>query len=629
MFARHNKSIAVFVITWTLAICTAVEAYDAWPSDFEWISPQTLVPASELTFTWRFHLSPSYYRNCHYDVSLYLSADRTFSSDDYLFYDSDTDVPAGANGFTETTTFTPGPSVLPSLPKAGTYYVFLKLSPGSNAPADTNISNNTIMASSPVQIDRILTVAVVIMAPHSGQSMVVVGYDDGTLEFRDWQGNILATRDDLEEVTALETGIVGSPPLPRLLVASTDSSGALRVVDPSDIKKDIASRFDLGSIIAIDVCNGDTDTIYIGTSDTGGTLHKLNALTLADDNMRTGIGNISEIIQLSCAWGDLLAVGCDKSDGSVHFLDKNTLDDVVTPRQGLGTIYELSSADMDLNGEVELIIASESNGGSIRLTEGPNFASDMAIRNNLGHVWALDYGRLEPEQFIGPTSSAWILVASESNGGSLRVLQVGIDTSIVTLEDWATLNYVGIIPYAKLQDFYMVGIPLIGAVLVDSAGPRLHVLDESLIEQGTRDVPSKENFDTGDFSKFPWKHFGDATWNITSNQARSGTYSAQSGQIDNGQSSTLQITLDCIEGDVTFYRKVSCMPYFDFMQFWINGVEKGKWSGEKDWAEVSFPVTAGTRTFKWSYSRDTFGPPWFDDAAWIDDIVFPIEPDTE
>jgi hypothetical protein len=52
-------------------------------------------------------------------------------------------------------------------------------------------------------------------------------------------------------------------------------------------------------------------------------------------------------------------------------------------------------------------------------------------------------------------------------------------------------------------------------------------------------------------------------------------------------------------------------------------VEKGAWSGEEDWSEVSFPVDEGIRTFEWTYSKDGSDSEG-DDTAWIDDIVFPV-----
>lgn len=133
-----------------------------------------------------------------------------------------------------------------------------------------------------------------------------------------------------------------------------------------------------------------------------------------------------------------------------------------------------------------------------------------------------------------------------------------------------------------------------------------------------------EDFETGDFTKFQWVHSGHASWTITSLEQNSGTYSTKAGAITHNQSSTLEVMLDCAAGDVTFYRKVSSESGYDYLRFYIDAVEKGNWSGTQNWAQVSFPVTAGTRTFKWTYSKDgsiSSGS----DTAWIDDIEFPVD----
>jgi hypothetical protein len=134
-------------------------------------------------------------------------------------------------------------------------------------------------------------------------------------------------------------------------------------------------------------------------------------------------------------------------------------------------------------------------------------------------------------------------------------------------------------------------------------------------------VPT-ESFETNDFSKFPWVHYGDAGWSTTQQQRHSGTYSAKAGAIDNDESTSLQVTLECVMGNITFYCKVSSESGFDYLKFYIDGAEKDKWSGQEDWAEVSFPVTAGRRTFEWTYSKDGSASEG-QDTAWIDDIVFP------
>ena len=135
---------------------------------------------------------------------------------------------------------------------------------------------------------------------------------------------------------------------------------------------------------------------------------------------------------------------------------------------------------------------------------------------------------------------------------------------------------------------------------------------------------STEDFETEDFSKFPWSSYGDESWDTTRQESHSGSYSAQSGSIEDGESTTLQVSLDCVSGDITFYRKVSSELDYDYLEFYIDSVEMDKWSGEEDWAEVSFPVDEGTRTFEWTYSKDS-SESGGDDTAWIDDIVFPLK----
>jgi hypothetical protein len=135
-------------------------------------------------------------------------------------------------------------------------------------------------------------------------------------------------------------------------------------------------------------------------------------------------------------------------------------------------------------------------------------------------------------------------------------------------------------------------------------------------------IENVEDFETGDFGKFPWEHAGDTGWSTTSQERHSGLYSARSGPIRDGERSSLQVTLECVMGNITFYRKVSSESRYDHLKFYINGVEQDKWSGEEDWAEVSFPVMEGARTFEWTYSKDGSSSQG-EDTAWIDDIVFP------
>jgi hypothetical protein len=106
----------------------------------------------------------------------------------------------------------------------------------------------------------------------------------------------------------------------------------------------------------------------------------------------------------------------------------------------------------------------------------------------------------------------------------------------------------------------------------------------------------------------------------------SGIYGAQAGQINGNESTTIKVSLDCVSGDIMFCYKVSSELCCDFLKFYIDGEEKGRWSGTEDWAMATLPVKAGTRTFEWTYSKDGSISRGFD-TAWIDDIVFPVDCD--
>jgi hypothetical protein len=83
------------------------------------------------------------------------------------------------------------------------------------------------------------------------------------------------------------------------------------------------------------------------------------------------------------------------------------------------------------------------------------------------------------------------------------------------------------------------------------------------------------------------------------------------------------VTIDIPEdGDISFWRKVSSEATYDCLKFYIDNNETGSWSGEVGWSGVSFPVTSGNHTFKWTYSKDV-SQVGGNDCAWLDDILFP------
>ena len=135
--------------------------------------------------------------------------------------------------------------------------------------------------------------------------------------------------------------------------------------------------------------------------------------------------------------------------------------------------------------------------------------------------------------------------------------------------------------------------------------------------------PVKETFETGDFSAFAWETLGGANWYIDNSTSNTGSYSARSGAIGNTHLTTLQVSIDVSEdGVISFYKKVCTEANKDKITFYIDNTAKGEWSGEVDWSQETFPVSAGTHKFKWIYMKDGSGS-YGDDCCWIDDIQFP------
>ena len=136
-----------------------------------------------------------------------------------------------------------------------------------------------------------------------------------------------------------------------------------------------------------------------------------------------------------------------------------------------------------------------------------------------------------------------------------------------------------------------------------------------------------EDFETGTFENFGWTHAGDADWIICTDEPYEGENCAQSGDIDDEQTSELYTIVNVIDDDsISFFKKVSCEDgYFDnwdFLVFYIDDVEMGRWDGEVAWSSEVYPVTAGGHEFKWIYSKD-YAVSAGSDCAWVDYIIFP------
>ena len=132
-----------------------------------------------------------------------------------------------------------------------------------------------------------------------------------------------------------------------------------------------------------------------------------------------------------------------------------------------------------------------------------------------------------------------------------------------------------------------------------------------------------EDFESGNFLMHPWQHGGSSNWTITQSSAYQETFSARSGQISHNQYTDLTVRYEVLaEGEISFYFRVSTEEGYDYLRFYLDDVKMGEWSGEQDWTRVSFPVTPGSKAFRWSYIKDAYVSSGAD-AAWLDYIIFP------
>jgi hypothetical protein len=131
-----------------------------------------------------------------------------------------------------------------------------------------------------------------------------------------------------------------------------------------------------------------------------------------------------------------------------------------------------------------------------------------------------------------------------------------------------------------------------------------------------------EGFESGDLNALHWNSLQWPHWVATSEDRHSGTYSVRPGKVSHGGITTLSLALACTDGHLSFWRRVSSEAYRDYYRFYIDNKLREELSGDVAWSEVSFPVEAGTHTFRWEYEKDNAGS-FGQDTVYLDDLIFP------
>ena len=134
-----------------------------------------------------------------------------------------------------------------------------------------------------------------------------------------------------------------------------------------------------------------------------------------------------------------------------------------------------------------------------------------------------------------------------------------------------------------------------------------------------------EDFETGDFSMFDWQYYTSGSqWNIGYSEVYEGSYASYSSNISDGEYATTLVTDTYNSGTISFYSKVSSEYNYDFLIFYIDGIEQDRWSGETGgWEYHFYTVSAGEHTFLWKYEKDDISNSYGDDCGYVDYIIFP------
>ena len=136
-----------------------------------------------------------------------------------------------------------------------------------------------------------------------------------------------------------------------------------------------------------------------------------------------------------------------------------------------------------------------------------------------------------------------------------------------------------------------------------------------------------EGFETGDLTQLPWTSgsgglgFAPSDTAVAAHGGSFGLVSQNAG--DHSSTAWAVLNLGIAEdGEVCFWFSGESESGYDFFRFLIDGIEQIEESGTVSWREVCYAVSAGDRTFRWEYEKDSSLNSGRDRFA-VDDVRFP------
>ncbi len=133
----------------------------------------------------------------------------------------------------------------------------------------------------------------------------------------------------------------------------------------------------------------------------------------------------------------------------------------------------------------------------------------------------------------------------------------------------------------------------------------------------------REDFETGDFSKYDWQFEGNGSWEVVSHGAYEGQHCVRTTPMGHLSQAVMHLDYEFIcDNEISFCLKTSTETGYDFLVFYVDGERYGRWSGSTPWTMVRFMIPEGTHRLTWSYEKDG-GATGGQDRVWVDNIVLP------
>lgn len=139
-------------------------------------------------------------------------------------------------------------------------------------------------------------------------------------------------------------------------------------------------------------------------------------------------------------------------------------------------------------------------------------------------------------------------------------------------------------------------------------------------------------FPAGDTMPYGWVKPADAAvgWSVTKSSVYEGAYCISSKKLGDGKTAAVSYTSNFESGRISFYMKISSEVGYDHGSFYIDGnrqilpnAASGEGvTGNVPWTFASYPVGAGTHTFKWVYTKDD-SYAGGKDRVWLDGVLLP------